>query len=166
MKRESKGLLDLKAKGAKRDRRGRLDLQVKRASKGLLDLKAKGARRVRRGRLDLQVKRASKGLLELKAKGARRGRPGQRDRQGLKGRLGLRDLLDLQDLLDLLGPLDLQPLLRPILRGHHSSGRSVFAIVLVSQPGAPVIRPRPASTSRASSTPGSTQKASKSATPR
>ena len=144
---------------------------MKRASKELLDLKAKGARRVRRGLLDLQVKRASKGLLELKANGARRDRPGQRDRQGLrvrqglKGRQGLRDLLDLLDLLDLPDLPD--PLeLRPILRGHHSSGRSVFANVLVSQPGAPVIRPRPASTSRGSSTPGSTQKGSKSATPR
>ena len=82
---------------------------MKRASKELLDLKAKGARRVRRGLLDLQVKRASKGLLELKANGARRDRPGQRDRQGLrvrqglKGRQGLLDLLDLPDLLD---PLD------------------------------------------------------------
>ena len=92
---------------------------MKRASKGLLDLKAKGARRDRRGLLDLQVKRASKGLLDLKAKGASRDRPAQRDRQGRQGPPGTNRAC--QDLLDHLGPLDLQALLRPILRGHRSS---------------------------------------------
>ena len=124
------GHLDRLAKRAKRAQRGLLDLQVKRVSKGPLDLKAKWGSRDRPGLLDRQVKRVSKGPLDLKAKGGSRDRLGQRDRQGLKGLLGLKGRQgqrDLLDLLDHLGPLDLQRLLRPILRGHRSSGNAGWA---------------------------------------